>query len=179
MKYLLEEKYQELERQTIYFASPEELNDPMEGFRDIVWNGDKIVWTNLFKNYVYCLHWAYFQLKTVGDTIQLGSLPILGRWDELPIPEKDLFNNIWYRFLDVLNIQEIIEVLANTKRKIRYEEFEYYLQAIHPVLLTEIVRSHDTYQLASESRNISVPASIVKTDSDLNETGCSRNRGAT
>ena len=35
-------KYQELEKQTIYFASPEELNDPMEGFRDIVWSGDKL-----------------------------------------------------------------------------------------------------------------------------------------
>ena len=42
------EKYQELENQTIYFASPEELNDPMEGFRDIVWTGDKVVWTNFF-----------------------------------------------------------------------------------------------------------------------------------
>ena len=54
------EKYQELERQTIYFATPEELNDPMEGFRDIVWKGDKIVWTNFFKHYVFCLHLSYF-----------------------------------------------------------------------------------------------------------------------
>ena len=46
------DKYQELESQTIYFASPDELNDPMEGFRDIVWSGDKIVWTNFFKHYV-------------------------------------------------------------------------------------------------------------------------------
>ena len=36
-KYLLCEPYSELERQTIYFSSPEELNDPMEGFRDMVW----------------------------------------------------------------------------------------------------------------------------------------------
>ena len=39
MKYLLGEEYQELENQAIYFASPKELNDPMEGFRDIVWIG--------------------------------------------------------------------------------------------------------------------------------------------
>ena len=48
MEYLLGDKYQELERKTIYFASPDQLNDPMEGFRDIVWSGDKIVWTNFF-----------------------------------------------------------------------------------------------------------------------------------
>ena len=49
MEYLLGDKYQELERKTIYFASPDQLNDPMEGFRDIVWSGDKIVWTNFFQ----------------------------------------------------------------------------------------------------------------------------------
>ena len=37
MKRLLEDKYQELKKQEIYFASPEQLNDPMEGLRDIFW----------------------------------------------------------------------------------------------------------------------------------------------
>ena len=48
MDKLLDKPYRELERQTIYFAAPHELNDPMEDFRDIVWRGDKIVWTNFF-----------------------------------------------------------------------------------------------------------------------------------
>ena len=41
---LLDKKYQELERQEIYFADPQELNDPIEGFKDIFWSGDEIVW---------------------------------------------------------------------------------------------------------------------------------------
>ena len=45
----------ELEKQEIYFASPSELNDPMEGFSNIVFKGDKIVWHNFFKHYVMCL----------------------------------------------------------------------------------------------------------------------------
>ena len=53
MDKLLGEEYQELEGQTIYFAGPEELNDPMEGFQDLVWCGDKIVWTNLVKHYIH------------------------------------------------------------------------------------------------------------------------------
>lgn len=32
-------QYGELEKQEIYFASPSELNDPMEGFRDLFWRG--------------------------------------------------------------------------------------------------------------------------------------------
>ena len=42
-------KYKELENQEIYFAPPEELNDPMEGFKNIIFNGDLIVWNNFFK----------------------------------------------------------------------------------------------------------------------------------
>ena len=80
MEYLLCDEYQELENQTIYFASPDELNDPMEGFRDIVWRGDRIVWANLFKHYVYCLYESYTLLDKTGDSKELGTddIPILG-----------------------------------------------------------------------------------------------------
>ena len=150
MEHLLGE-YQELEKQTIYFASPEELNDPMEGFRDIVWSGDKIVWTNLFKNYVYCLHLSYYQLITEGDSRQLGHLPILGRWDQLLTAHKDLFDDIWHRFLKVPNIREIIEALANAEHKIRYRELGSYLRLIHASFLPEIPKSYIAYKLMSES----------------------------
>lgn len=34
------DKFQELENQEIYFSTTDELNDPMEGFKDLVWAGD-------------------------------------------------------------------------------------------------------------------------------------------
>ncbi len=52
---LLSEKYNELENQSIYFASTNQLNDPMEGFKDLVFNGDSITYKNLFKHYLMCL----------------------------------------------------------------------------------------------------------------------------
>ncbi|HLN25948.1 MAG TPA: DUF2971 domain-containing protein, partial [Patescibacteria group bacterium] len=45
-------KHAELKSQQIYFASPAELNDPMEGFKDLYWQGDEIVWRNLIRHYV-------------------------------------------------------------------------------------------------------------------------------
>lgn len=39
--------YNELSKQEIYFAAPEKLNDPMEGYKDVFWSGDLIVWRNL------------------------------------------------------------------------------------------------------------------------------------
>ena len=155
--------YKELERQTIYFASPEQLNDPMEGFRDIVWSGDEIVWTNFFKHYVYCLHLSYFQFRLIGDSriLEVDSIPIQGCWDQLPtLQAQNLFDDICHNFLNVPNIREIIKALANTKRKIRYREIGYYLRIIHPILLKEIVKSHIAHGLLSKSEMPELPEEL-------------------
>ncbi len=46
---------EELENQEIYFSDIESLNDPLEGIMDIIWQGDRIAWTNFFRNYLFCL----------------------------------------------------------------------------------------------------------------------------
>ncbi len=156
-------EYQELEKQTIYFASPEQLNDPMEGFRDIVWSGDEIVWTNFFKHYVFCLHRSYLRFRIAGDSIKLDvdSIPIWGRWDEpLTHQEQNVFDDIWRNFLNIPNIREIIEALANTKRKIRYREIGYYLRIIHPVLLKEIVKSYIAHGFIPKSAMPELPEEL-------------------
>jgi hypothetical protein len=38
--------------QEIYFAPPENLNDPMEGYKDVFWSGDLIAWRNLLRHYL-------------------------------------------------------------------------------------------------------------------------------
>ena len=147
-------KYQELEKQTIYFASPEELNDPMEGFHDIVWDGDKIAWTNLFKHYTLCLHRVFFMFRVIGGSEELNvrNILILYSQDELLTPqEKNLFNSIWQKCFNVSKIEEIVEAIANTRRKIRYTEIIYYLQTIHFILLETIRKLHVTRGLMSES----------------------------
>ena len=138
-------EHQELEKQTIYFASPEELNDPMEGLREIVWNGDKIVWTNFFKHYVFCLNSCYFLLNVTQHSrrkLETADIPILERWDQITIPiEQDLFDDIWERFCNLPHIQEIIEALANTGRKIRYREVVSHLLSIQVFGFLDEIRS--------------------------------------
>ena len=60
---------QELARQEIYLALPEELNDPMEGRVNLVFAGDEIIWLNFLSHYVrslvYATSWA--ALFSVGD----------------------------------------------------------------------------------------------------------------
>lgn len=147
-------KFQELEKQTIYFASPEELNDPMEGLRNIVWNGDEIVWTNFFKHYAFCLNCCYFLLNVARHPrrkLEAADIPNLERWDEILIPiEREVFNDIWERFCNLPHIQEIIEALANTRRKIRYREIISHLLSIQAFgFLDEIRKSYIDHGLIS------------------------------
>ena len=50
----------------IYFSPPEQLYDPVEGFKDIFWQGDGIVWTNLLRHYLLCL------MQTTSITAMTG-----------------------------------------------------------------------------------------------------------
>ena len=152
------DKYHELENQTIYFASPEELNDPMEGLRDIVWRGDRIVWTNFFKHYVYCLHTSYFLFHLVRDSGELHEcdIPILANWNQIWRPEQQqLFDDIWHRFLCLPHMPDIIRVLSDRSRPIRGIELRSYLQTIQSVFLDEIEESYISHGIKSKPNNAS------------------------
>ena len=159
-------EHKELEEQTIYFASAEELNDPMEGLRDIVWDGDEIVWSNFFKHYVFCLNRCYFLLNVTQHPrkLETADIPILERWDEIRIPiETSLFDDAWDRFGNLPYIQEIIEALANTKRKIRYREIVFYLGSIQTFgLLDAIQKSYIDHLLISEFQTFQSPQELSK-----------------
>ncbi len=60
--------FQELEKQTIYFAQPEDLNDPMEGLSDAFWDGDQVLRKNFFRHYALSLIWYASKNRNVrGD----------------------------------------------------------------------------------------------------------------
>ena len=134
VKQLLHEPFRELENQSIYFASPEQLNDPMEGFRDIVWRGDKVAWNNLFKHYVHSLHWTYHQIKIFrNDTFfESAEIPVLRRWDLPSTPEMgDLFKRIWQGVSSKLDVSGISDKLGCLQHGIRREELVIWLDFIH------------------------------------------------
>ena len=47
--------YNELSRQTLYLALPEQLNDPAEDTYNVVWEGDDIIWPNFLNYYLRCV----------------------------------------------------------------------------------------------------------------------------
>lgn len=134
-------KFEELKNQTIYFASPDELNDPMEGLQDIVWVGDRIVWKNIFKNYVNCLHWYFEKILAGGEAVLTNpqSLPYAPeRCEPPPLETNALTRAIWANIEGNGRLRHLIARLGDTKRRVRQEELLQYLQAIHAPCLEAI-----------------------------------------
>ena len=153
------EKSQELERQTIYFASGAELNDPVEAMRDIVWRGDRIVWANLFKNYVYCLHRAYHFSMIAGTDLDFEehSIAVEGRWDQPETPQMgELFGEIWARVSGDCYVTEFAEQIGGMERDVRLHELLTYLYAVH---LRALASAQITY---SERGIVPVPDEAVQ-----------------
>jgi hypothetical protein len=69
--------YEELAKQEIYFAAPEKLNDPMEGYNDVFWSGDLIVWRNLIRHYLLCLTHITHLCYAMGSEFDSADLKVL------------------------------------------------------------------------------------------------------
>ena len=131
-------KYKELENQEIYFASLEELNDPIEGYLDIFWQGDEIIWKNFLKHYILCLEhvFALTIISKKNSLIDINSIPILKNHKQYPTPSyKEIIVQILEKsFKDEL-LKELPENLAKRKNKIRRHELLSYLRLIHYKLI--------------------------------------------
>ena len=133
--------FQELRNQFIYFAEHTKLNDPMDGLRNLVWRGDSIVWENLFRNYIYCLHSAIFSMLTTERSAPIG-VPLEGlyerRGQRLGLPGIELVEDVCGRVFDSTKLYELIANLERSHRRIRREELMAYLQTVHTTALMEI-----------------------------------------
>ena len=135
------DKYHELERQTIYFAKPSELNDPIEGIRDVFWHGDVIVWTSLFRNYIASLYMTYHTGLIFGEEEQfpLYHVPYHGLPDRLQSPPiLGLIEGAVTRVFDAYRLSDFIDRLVEATVKARRDELFVYLQMLHSVALYEI-----------------------------------------
>ncbi|WP_213993903.1 DUF2971 domain-containing protein [Sodalis sp. dw_96] len=128
------DKYDELRRQSIHFSAPEELNDPMEGYRDIFWNGDFVVWKNFFQRYIFCLQTFCYKRAILGETkkILIDEIRFLEDESDLPTDlSRSISLEISKKFFDSKWLMELIIQIANRTTPIRREELSIYLNSSH------------------------------------------------
>ncbi len=87
-------------------------------------------------------------------------LPINGRWDRLLTPHERRFDSVWNKFYNLPKVPQMVEVLANAKRKIRYGELEYYLRLMQQVIIVLIIYSSPSYQRTREFKTHQLTAQI-------------------
>ncbi len=124
----------ELKKNYLYFATPEELNDPMKGFINLYWDGDTVLWKNFLKHYLYTM--AHCVIRTaVNPEFINEDLPIFLSEDKFPTIEyKELFETIRDNFFNEQIIIELLDYLNffyKKSRKIGIQEVENYLGFIH------------------------------------------------
>jgi hypothetical protein len=150
---LLDKKYQELERQELYFAEPQELNDPIEGFKDIFWSGDEIVWRNLLRHYVLCLHVACDMVMFVGEDTPFdrSQMPIFMTENDLPPSARAKYQEICKLFFEQEPISQLPKLLASRLHPVRRNELSFYLRYIHSYAL------HAIFSIYKEHKLLTIP----------------------
>jgi len=127
------DQFHELEKQEIYFAAPVELNDPMEGFRDTYWKGDKILWKNLFKNYLKSVEHYFTFAIILEDTKELNENDVLVsfRTQRHQFAETiSLLNDLQHSVFQYPEISALPEALSKRTGPVRREELSTYLRML-------------------------------------------------
>ncbi len=127
-------QYDELEKLSIYFAKPSELNDQMEDYMNIVWQGDEIAFRGLFKHYLYTLTHLYYMasLTRREEKIDIEHMPIYISTKILEAPEMEtVFKDIYFEFFNSEKIANIPILMAKSKKKFTADEILLIFKTIH------------------------------------------------
>lgn len=127
-------KREELERQTVYFAPPDYLNDPMEGLRQVYWRGDRITWRNLLRHYIICMHNRFFEALLTEDTKGLdpNTITVFQSLDNFPTPEAKSLCKACIAAVEADDLHAtLLDLLASAERNISSSELQQLLRTVH------------------------------------------------
>ena len=153
---LLGENRQELENQEIYFAPLHQLNDPMEGYKNIVWKGDEIVWKNLLIHYLMCFEQICSLQLIAGSDIEItpAEIPVFKTKEQFPTPEyTKIFAEICHLFFENPSAQNYPKSLAARTGLVRCSELYFYLRILHPHAINCIFSIYEKHNLVDKKRS--------------------------
>lgn len=132
----------EIEKGTFHFASREELNDPIEGYVRVFWQGDKAAWEGLFRNYICSLSQAIDLYLLRGDEEMLHHetlLVNLHRFDNVPL--GGILKSLGDGFLADEEIQKLSAFYGNNRTKVFDGELQMLLHFIHNKALIRCIHN--------------------------------------
>lgn len=124
----------ELDRQTVYFAPPEYLNDPMEGLRQVYWRGDRITWRNLMRHYIICLHNRCIEAFLTKDTERLSpkTISVFQSLDNFPTPKARSLCEACIASVEASETHSVmLDILASSGRDVSFLELRQLFRVVH------------------------------------------------
>lgn len=152
MDYLIHE-YSELEKQELALSSPRNLNDPLEGYQDVIWEGDEVLWENLFRNYLLNLLWAANTCALYNDETfeEMAIQPDLTP-DDLPTDEyRHLFDSVCQSFFEERGFGTIPSSLASLPEPLKRKNLQLVLSTIHRSALASVLERLRTAEIIPET----------------------------
>ncbi|WP_195758788.1 DUF2971 domain-containing protein [Pseudomonas syringae] len=124
----------ELKTQQIYFASTEELNDPLEGFKSVHWRGDFIIWKNLIKHYLICHARQYLKTHDNDETLaSQTTIDINCTIEDFDSELQVAIAEICQHFFSAPLIEDYINIICRNNRIVQKNELEVHFQFFHPI----------------------------------------------
>lgn len=135
-------EYNELENLEIYFASPEEFNDPMECYINLVFNGDEIAWHNLFKHYLMCLYLTINEICiTSANNLSFFKEPkiVLSCIDDT---KHTCYKQTFYDIYEELRTDEELNKIINELKNIEITKYQltYILLILNKYFIKHILK---------------------------------------
>ncbi|WP_407364721.1 DUF2971 domain-containing protein (plasmid) [Pseudomonas luteola] len=117
----------ELLNHYVYFSSPKQLNAPLEGHREIFWNGDEVVWKNLFRHYIKTL--ILRNAQYFSEDFAKSEFPILPEFERLSRKPLETVNKLVNEFSSTSQVKTLIRLLKD--RKVGKNELLLILRSLH------------------------------------------------
>ncbi|HDS1682376.1 TPA: DUF2971 domain-containing protein [Pseudomonas putida] len=141
----------ELDELYIFFAAPEQLNDPLEGYKDVFFRGDSIVWENLVRHYVRCLiNEVFLFLSRNLDEAPSRDVGVFANSQNCTSHFNELHEKAYNRLIDEPILLKYIQQCLAGKRKMRRWELINHLSTLHPYALEEVFIAMHAEQLLPE-----------------------------
>jgi len=141
-------EYAELEPQSIFLASSDEFNDPLEGNYSLKFQGDTVVWHNLFKHFLLCMDLSFTIVMVPDGDIEKLNFPIHVTESGLKTDlHKQRFSKIKTRFFDHKEIKLLIGYLSSRTTPLTKELLFPIFSLITDFALESITFSLDEFKM--------------------------------
>ena len=166
----------ELEDHYFFFAAPSQLNDPLEGFVDLYWQGDAVAWLGLFSHcafqfFIVCKD--FFLAKPIDEILEKSFSLHHRAFRNLPI------YNVWKKFAQKVYDENSLQDIATrlSKKKVSESSLRFILGSIHGIfmrlVLDEILAMKfdnnafvKAFEVISKNKNIYLSEDFIAIISD-------------